>query len=905
MNALLLAACGAALASAAAWALGSILFRKLGDHVSPVAMNLGKDLVGLPLLGVALLLAGPAAMDLRAIVLLSLSGLIGIALGDTLFFMALVRLEPRRTLLLATIGQVFTVLLAVGLLGERPTPSAWGGICLVLFGVSWVMRESADELDSEGQSSRRWGILCGLGAALCFAAATILAKVGVASVSALQGTFVRLAAGVVGLVAWGIVRGQVRGWLQPLRETSLLRKLVVAEMVIVFGGFWLGLWSLKHLDASLATVLASTEPLFVLPLGLWMLHQKPTLRGVLGAVVAVVGVGLIIASLGGEPSPGSDVGPPSAERVRSTIEVEQLIAQLGPLLTPLADDLRDGALPGEASRSLFASVVDVSDLAGEGERDLAAQAIPFGAVRRWTAPGPSRSMTRDELGLLVAPRRGLASIEHARLAIARGEGGPDGRFHTEVELHLQGRGERGVIGLGARIELVWETVGDEWQIRRWTSRSARVTEAPARFFHSDLARAVPDDALRDRLRRSEHEERLRAWIVGPDDEWPHRWFSPESIDRHPALSVVDIDAAGHDDLYVMARWGPNILLHNQGDGTFEDAAPPLGLDVVDHCSSALFVDLDNDGDKDLLLGRTLAPSLYLRNEGGHFVDRTEQLVPGGLPPLVSSISAADYNQDGLLDVYVATYGANSMEMEMESWDEAEEQGEHPPLLSEFLPPDEARELGRRFVEELLFTDRAGPVNHLLVNRGDGRLEPAPESGQLAVWRNSFQATWADFDQDGRPDLYVANDFAPNQLFRNLGATGAGGSPGFADVTDETGTVDVGFGMGASWGDVDGDGDLDLYVSNMFSKAGRRITSALDGLTDRQLPKMAQGNTLFRNQGGRFEAVSGLEPPAVLVERAGWSWGSQFFDADNDGDLDIYAPAGYYTAPVELAASGDL
>ena len=118
--------------------------------------------------------------------------------------------------------------------------------------------------------------------------------------------------------------------------------------------------------------------------------------------------------------------------------------------------------------------------------------------------------------------------------------------------------------------------------------------------------------------------------------------------------MVDIDQDGLDDIYVMARWGRNILLRNCGDGTFEDVAPDMGLDIDGHCSSAVFADVDNDGDCDAFIGRTMKPSLYLVNDGGVFVDRSLQL-PLPLPSLVSSVAAADCNNDGLTDVYFTTY----------------------------------------------------------------------------------------------------------------------------------------------------------------------------------------------------------------------------------------------------------
>ena len=111
-------------------------------------------------------------------------------------------------------------------------------------------------------------------------------------------------------------------------------------------------------------------------------------------------------------------------------------------------------------------------------------------------------------------------------------------------------------------------------------------------------------------------------------------------------------------------------------------------------------------------------------------------------------------------------------------------------------------------------------------------------------------------------------------------------------------------MGASWGDYDGDGALDLYVSNMYSKAGRRITAALPQL-DSRIPQMSRGNSLFRNEGGVFRRVSSLEPPGLLVERAGWSWGGQFTDLDNDGYPDIHVLSGYFSAPEEFELPVDV
>jgi hypothetical protein len=123
------------------------------------------------------------------------------------------------------------------------------------------------------------------------------------------------------------------------------------------------------------------------------------------------------------------------------------------------------------------------------------------------------------------------------------------------------------------------------------------------------------------------------------------------------------------------------------------------------------------------------------------------------------------------------------------------------------------------------------------------------------------------------------------------------------VTAELGIKYFGLGMGASWGDYDRDGRVDLYATNMYSTAGSRITAQL-GFVDDRYREMAQGNYLYRNEGDQFRKVSGSTPPALPVERTGWSWGSQFVDVDNDGFLDLGVLNGFYTAPREVALSGD-
>jgi hypothetical protein len=361
------------------------------------------------------------------------------------------------------------------------------------------------------------------------------------------------------------------------------------------------------------------------------------------------------------------------------------------------------------------------------------------------------------------------------------------------------------------------------------------------------------------------------------------------MDQHPGVAVVDLDRDGLDDLYVIPHWGRNLFFRNRGDGTFEEKAAQVGLDVDGGTSSAVFADFDNDGDTDAFLGRTLQPSLYLENDGKRMRDASSS-VSDRLPALVSSVTAVDVDRDGLLDVYFATYAAKRVSDEYSAMGKLDK-----PLLDGFIRPEESKKLLERLSTPSEFYDLPGPPNVLVKNRGGGKFAVASDSG-LEVFANTYQATWADYDRDGDPDVYLANDdFGADNLLRN------DGRGRFVDAAKETGAYGVGFGMGATWGDYDGDGLQDLYVSNMYSKAGKRITERLGNL-DQRYRRMAVGNTLYRNLGDTFEDLS--SPEALHGEKAGWSWAGQFADVDNDGRPDLHVLSGYYTAPAEYALPVD-
>ena len=302
-------------------------------------------------------------------------------------------------------------------------------------------------------------------------------------------------------------------------------------------------------------------------------------------------------------------------------------------------------------------------------------------------------------------------------------------------------------------------------------------------------------------------------------------------------------------------------------GKFVDVTLEVGLPwrLVDQSSShlaAAFVDLDGNGWEDLILDQKI-----FRNEGGKQFRDVTHLSNLHLHGAISGYAVADYDRDGRLDVYVARPG--------------------PARASSWLDGKCGGQGG----------------NLLFHNKGNWQFEEvAAASGASGGDRSCFSAVWLDANNDGWPDLYVINEFGNGVLLLNQG------NGTFREQLLASGPGDFGS-MGVTAGDIDNDGNIDLYVANMYSKAGNRVINNVDRATYSAdllatMRSFVAGSQLWRNQGIRSQGSEVRDQVSVRgpdfeplgqkyqVAAVGWAYGPALVDLDNDGWLDLYTTAGF-------------
>lgn len=322
------------------------------------------------------------------------------------------------------------------------------------------------------------------------------------------------------------------------------------------------------------------------------------------------------------------------------------------------------------------------------------------------------------------------------------------------------------------------------------------------------------------------------------------------------LAIGDVNGDGLDDVYLCQPGGiPDRLLAQTPEGGVQDISASAGVNFLDASRSALLLDLDNDGDQDLVLATTVGLR-FLEQSNGIFKPRA--MIKSAAKAY--TLAACDYDADGLLDIYVCLYHADQSQ-----------------AVGNPMPYHDANN---------------GPANILIRQTQAWQFAEVTREVGLDVnnRRWSYAAAWEDYDNDGDSDLYVANDFGRNCLYRNDDGH-------FTDVAAAAGVEDIASGMSVSWGDFDHDGWMDVYVGNMFSAAGGRIAfqrkfkGEASDETKQNIQRLARGNTLFRNLGdGTFRDVT----MSAGVYMGRWAWSSPFCDWNNDGNVDLIVCNGHFT-----------
>ena len=576
-------------------------------------------------------------------------------------------------------------------------------------------------------------------------------------------------------------------------------------------------------------------------------------------------------------------------------------------LTKETSDLRDPRLDGWTTEAFAEDVVNALDPWKEELAHGAPNPHPFEKVALhlpaaddWQTPRSTPSFqsrrfaaapdqerrepaaAQNGLAALTAILRGPLKGEAQAKIKVTGVGAPASDDLWRAELLIEVGGHSDQVGWhGVAVgTTVWAKTPVSLEFRSFTLLSGETTELKiegGQLFEDVTASLLADSA--------EWHEQL---LVGQD-----RWARTVEerlgmgLYRHSGVAVGDANGDGLEDLYVAQPAGlPNLLLLKAPDGGLHNAALEAGVDWLDHTSSALFADLDADGDADLVA--TVAGGVVIHENLGRGEEGSDAPRFKAHPPLLGTdtdlygLSVADVDLDGDLDVYVTADFANKRK------------------------GDETKERARfDYVDA-----NDGGRNVLWRNDGDLRFVDATKALGLEVnnRRHSLAATWRDLDQDGDADLYVANDYGHNCLYLNqsdLGSARIG--PLFKESAEAWGVEDRGSGMSIDVGDPNRDGRLDLLVANMWSSAGRRVVpqaafGAAGSAAERdQFSRFAKGNTLFvcaapTEDGSTAEATRFMEASrGSNIERGRWAWSTPFVDLDGDGWEDILVGNGYVTS----------
>lgn len=279
-----------ALLSAASWAFATVVFDRIGKVVPYVGITFLKGIFSIILMIVLLIFTGGLhEIGIWEFSFLALSGIIGISVGDSLFFKSLQDLGAKVQVIFFLLGQIFTMILSLLLLGELLSLEQYIGAIILLTGIVVVIWGK-----QENHPNKIRGIVCGLLSILCFSVSAIMVKMAIADVEVVTATFYRMAFGTIFTLGFGVMGKQLPSWVKPLRDKRLLALFILNVFVITYGGFLLLMVAIKLISVSLVSVLGTTEPVFVLLFAYLINKEKITKQEVIGTMITLAGLFIII-----------------------------------------------------------------------------------------------------------------------------------------------------------------------------------------------------------------------------------------------------------------------------------------------------------------------------------------------------------------------------------------------------------------------------------------------------------------------------------------------------------------------------------------------------------------------------------------------------------------------------------
>jgi drug/metabolite transporter (DMT)-like permease len=288
----------AALSTAICWSFGTILFGYAGRRVGSFTINTIRITLAALLLAVGnLLIEGqilPASCNYHQLLILAISGVIGLTIGDGCYFKSLVILGPRVSSLMTASSPIFAVVIAWIFVDQQMSLLDLLGIVLTLVGIGWVILERSNNSFGAQAGPKALGYLLGICGSLAQAVALTMAKVGMAdNIPPLNASFVRMVSATAAIWIIVFATGRLSSIRRALGDGKAMSAIGAAAVIGPFFGIWLSLLSVQYTKIGIASTLMATTPLFIIPLVMIIHKERPSVRAIFGTAAAVSGVAII------------------------------------------------------------------------------------------------------------------------------------------------------------------------------------------------------------------------------------------------------------------------------------------------------------------------------------------------------------------------------------------------------------------------------------------------------------------------------------------------------------------------------------------------------------------------------------------------------------------------------------